>query len=61
MQFFLIILISVLLNFIDAYCPNGCSGHGSCGRDDTCACYMRIDGVDPAWELPDCSSRTCPL
>merc|ERR1711916_347805 len=45
---------------IAAYCPNGCSGHGSCGRDDTCTCYTIIGDTEPAWEEADCSSRTCP-
>ena len=60
MRFFLFFLIASLIDVLNAYCPNGCSGHGACGRDDTCICYKRIDGVEPAWEEPDCSSRTCP-
>jgi len=51
---FLLICVSV-----SAYCPNGCSGHGSCGANDKCTCYNRIDG-DAAWTFPDCSGRTCP-
>ncbi|GMH69020.1 hypothetical protein TrVE_jg6965 [Triparma verrucosa] len=42
-----------------AYCPNGCSGHGSCGSNDKCACYTRPNG-EAAWVGHDCSSRTCP-
>ena len=42
-----------------AYCPNGCSGHGSCGINDKCECYKRPNG-DPAWTEHDCSMRTCP-
>ena len=42
-----------------AYCPNGCSGHGSCGSDDRCTCYLRPNG-EPAWKGADCSLRTCP-
>jgi hypothetical protein len=55
-----IFLFIAFLSLIAAYCPNGCSGHGSCGRDDTCTCYTRIGDTEPAWEEPDCSSRTCP-
>ena len=42
-----------------AYCPNGCSGHGSCAGNDKCVCYQRPNG-DPAWTENDCSLRTCP-
>ena len=52
---FLLIVASV-----SAYCPNGCSGHGSCGANDKCTCYNRIDGVTAAWTYADCSGRTCP-
>ena len=51
--------LSLFNNFVSAYCPNGCSGHGSCGSNDKCTCYTRIDG-DPAWTYADCSGRTCP-
>merc|ERR1719240_162380 len=43
-----------------AYCPNGCSGHGSCGNNDKCTCYTRPKNNDPAWTEHDCSARTCP-
>ena len=43
-----------------AYCPNGCSGHGSCGNNDKCTCYTRPKNSDPAWTEHDCSVRTCP-
>lgn len=43
----------------DAFCPNACSGHGSCGGNDKCTCYTRPNG-DPAWTGHDCSERTCP-
>merc|ERR1712054_323968 len=42
-----------------AYCPNGCSGHGSCSGNDKCVCYTRPNG-DAAWTEHDCSLRTCP-
>ena len=34
-------------------------GHGSCGANDKCTCYVRSNG-DPAWTEHDCSLRTCP-
>jgi len=43
----------------DAFCPNACSGHGSCGANDKCTCYSRPNG-DAAWTGHDCSERTCP-
>lgn len=36
-----------------AECPNACSGHGTCGTNDMCACYRN-------WQASDCSERTCP-
>jgi hypothetical protein len=56
---FVILLLAALAAIALGYCPNGCSGHGSCGPDDVCTCYNRIDG-DPAWTYADCSARTCP-
>lgn len=53
----LVVILSVAMVF--AACPNGCNGHGSCGANDKCTCYNRIDG-EPAWVNPDCSARTCP-
>ncbi|GMI50616.1 hypothetical protein ScalyP_jg1869 [Parmales sp. scaly parma] len=44
---------------VAAYCPNGCSGHGSCGANDKCSCYTRPNGA-VAWTEHDCSQRTCP-
>jgi len=51
--------IVAFLSVANAYCPNGCSGHGSCGANDKCTCYSRPNG-DPAWTGHDCSLRTCP-
>ena len=50
----------VALVAVSAYCPNGCSGHGSCGGNDKCLCYTRPKNTDPAWSAHDCSVRTCP-
>lgn len=56
------LLALAILGFTEmtaAYCPNACSGHGSCGLNDKCTCYLRPNG-DPAWTGHDCSQRTCP-
>jgi hypothetical protein len=54
-----LIVAALLLVAAQAFCPNGCSGHGSCGANDKCTCYARPNG-DPAWQAADCSERTCP-
>ena len=41
-----------LLGMASAECPNACSGHGTCGSKDSCACYQNYQGND-------CSERTC--
>ena len=51
--------VCALYHVAHGYCPNGCSGHGSCSANDKCACYHRPNG-EPAWTENDCSSRTCP-
>jgi len=49
-----------------AYCPNGCSGHGTCsngvGMKDKCNCFTHLDGDETVamWTGADCSLRTCP-
>ena len=53
------LLLAALAAPAFAYCPNGCSGHGSCGINDKCECYKRPNG-DAAWTEADCSMRTCP-
>lgn len=56
---FFLVLTAVIIISVSAYCPNGCNGHGSCGKNDKCTCYNRVDG-EPAWTNADCSGRTCP-
>ncbi|GMI43375.1 hypothetical protein TrCOL_g9673 [Triparma columacea] len=53
------VIVAALIASVSAYCPNGCSGHGSCGANDKCTCYLRPND-DPAWTEHDCSLRTCP-
>jgi len=45
-------LFLALVGFAAAECPNACSGHGTCGAKDSCACYQNYQGND-------CSERTC--
>ena len=46
-----------------AYCPNGCSGDGTCsnggGMKDKCSCFTHLDGDEtvPMWTGADCSLR----
>jgi len=49
----LFVTLATLVGFVSAGCPNGCSGHGSCGTSDVCACYKGFFGGD-------CSFRRCP-
>lgn len=46
------ILLAALLSAAFAACSNQCSGHGTCGSEDTCNCF-------PRWGGPDCSKRLC--
>jgi len=51
-----------------AFCPNACSGHGTCQSEpkDSCACFKRRESEFgstsevAAWTGADCSERTCP-
>ena len=58
---YFVFLCVFLVSYVAAHCPNGCNGHGSCGADDRCTCYTRVDGVNAAWTYADCSGRTCPM
>jgi len=60
------VLLLGAISATSAYCPNGCSGHGTCqsatNLKDTCQCFTHLDdGVEVAmWTGADCSLRTCP-
>merc|ERR1712028_188971 len=61
-----IALTLALAGVAQAYCPNGCSGHGTCsnsaGMKDTCSCFTHLDDGElvAMWTGADCSLRTCP-
>ena len=46
------LLVVVLFQLAAGECPNACSGHGTCGAKDSCACYQN-------YQSNDCSERTC--
>ncbi len=46
-------VIATLVAAAAASCPNSCSGHGICGANDVCSCWLNFEG-------PDCSQRELP-
>merc|ERR1712032_1664071 len=50
----LFVALAAIIGFAHGGCPNGCSGHGSCGTSDVCGCYKGFFGGD-------CSFRYCPV
>jgi len=48
----LLVVAALALASVAARCPNGCSGHGNCGRNDKCTCWAN-------WQGNDCALRTC--
>lgn len=61
-------MVALLAVGVNAYCPNLCSGHGTCNAEDKCSCYTQrgtdgggTDYTRVAWTGPDCSLQTCPV
>jgi hypothetical protein len=58
-----IALTLALAGVTQAYCPNGCSGHGTCsngnGMKDKCSCFTHLDDGElvAMWTGADCSLR----
>ena len=37
-----------LVGLAAASCPDDCSGHGACARNDKCSCYSNWEGINCA-------------
>lgn len=48
-----LLILASAIAFASASCPDSCSGHGSCGKYDSCSCFARWGGVN-------CADRECP-
>lgn len=55
-----LIVLALCIAVASAGCPNACSGHGTCDSQDTCTCYLEVDGNNNMWTGADCSKYTCP-
>jgi len=49
---FTVVTVAFSIARVNGECPNACSGHGSCERNDVCECFHNYQGND-------CSERTC--
>jgi hypothetical protein len=47
----LLVLVAAVAVVVAQSCPNGCSGHGSCGSDSRCSCEQYYEGDDCS--IPD--------
>lgn len=48
----LIVLTTWISTLVVSECPNGCSGHGTCGLYDMCKCYRNWMGNDCSQSKP---------
>lgn len=68
-----IVIFAIALAVANASCPNHCSGHGVCDKNDQCTCFLEAkvlneEGNEASerevrkiqWTGADCSLMTCP-